>query len=129
MNRRLVSARIGGAFALAALLAASALWPMPAAAQTQDGPVQPSPAEPRKTIPEKVAPPDQAIPEPTPPGVTGSIPDEPIGKTLGRTDGVLTPPGNVDPDIHVPAPAPDAGTTPVIPPPGSPGNPSPVQPK
>lgn len=128
MNRRLVSARIGGTFALAALLAAPVLCSMPAAAQTQDGPVQPSPAEPRKTIPEKVAPPDQAIPDPAP-GVTGSIPDEPIGKTLGRTDGVLKPPGNVDPNIHVPAPAPDAGTMPVIPPPGSPGNPSPVQPK
>lgn len=128
MNRRLVSASIGGTFALAALLAAPVFRPMPAAAQTQDGPVQPSPAEPRKTIPEKIAPPDQAIPEPAP-GASGAVPGEPLGKTLDRTDGVLTPPGNVDPNIHVPAPAPDAGTMPVIPPPGSPGNPSPVQPK
>lgn len=35
--------------------------------------------------------------------------------------GVLRPPGNVDPGIQAPAPVPRPGTTPVIPPPGTPG--------
>jgi hypothetical protein len=37
---------------------------------------------------------------------------------LARTEGVICPP-NVDPEIK--APTPEAGKTPVIPPPGSPG--------
>jgi hypothetical protein len=41
------------------------------------------------------------------------------GEKLGRTEGVLCPPDNVDPEIK--APTPDIGVTPVIPPPGSPG--------
>jgi acetyl esterase/lipase len=52
-----------------------------------------------------------------------------LSDTLGRTDGVLTPPRGIDPGIRAPAPVPDPGTTPVIPPPGSPGNPAPVRPK
>jgi hypothetical protein len=52
-----------------------------------------------------------------------------LSEKLERTDGVIKPRENVDPDITTPAPVPNPGTTPVIPPPGSPGgNPS-VQPK
>jgi hypothetical protein len=43
---------------------------------------------------------------------------------LSRDKGTITPP-NVDPGMSVSPPARGAGTTPVIPPPGSPGgNPS-----
>jgi hypothetical protein len=51
---------------------------------------------------------------------------EPLSDKLARTDGVLCPP-NVDPEIK--APTPNAGKTPVIPPPGSPGGDQSVQPK
>ena len=54
----------------------------------------------------------------SPPATTG----ENLSERLARTDGVICPP-NVDPGIR--APTPEAGRTPVIPPPGSPGgNPS-----
>jgi hypothetical protein len=51
--------------------------------------------------------------------------NEPLSDKLARTDGVLCPP-NVDPEIK--APTPESGKMPVIPPPGSPGNPN-IQPK
>ena len=46
---------------------------------------------------------------------------------LARTDGVICPPRDVDPDIH--SAPPGGGRTPVIPPPGSPGGDPSVQPK
>jgi hypothetical protein len=52
---------------------------------------------------------------------------EPLGDKLARSDGVLCPPPGVDPEMH--APAPDAGKTPVIPPPGSPGGDPTIRPK
>jgi len=53
----------------------------------------------------------------------GSLSDK-----LARSNGVICPPSQVDPDIRKPAPE-SGGAMPVIPPPGSPGgNPS-VQPK
>jgi hypothetical protein len=51
---------------------------------------------------------------------------ENLSDKLARTDGVLCPP-NVDPGIRLPTP--EAGRTPVIPPPGSPGGDPSVQPK
>jgi len=52
--------------------------------------------------------------------------DRTLSDKLNQSNGVICPP-NVDPGIK--APTPNAGKTPVIPPPGSPGgNPS-VQPK
>jgi len=50
-----------------------------------------------------------------------------LADTLAKSDGVLCPPTDVDPEIH--APAPDAGRMPVIPPPGSPGGDPTVRPK
>jgi hypothetical protein len=47
---------------------------------------------------------------------------------LARTDGVICPPPEVDPDIRAPAPQ-QPGTMPVIPPPGSPGGDPSVRPK
>lgn len=60
-------------------------------------------------------------------GTTTGQRTEPIGDKLARSDGVLCPPAGVDPEIR--APTPDAGNTPVIPPPGSPGGDPTIRPK
>ena len=52
---------------------------------------------------------------------------EPLGDRLAKSDGVLCPPSEVDPQIRMPTP--DTGNTPVIPPPGSPGSDPTVRPK
>jgi hypothetical protein len=52
---------------------------------------------------------------------------ENLSEKLARTDGVICPPPDLDPDIR--APAPGGGRTPVIPPPGSPGGDPSVRPK
>jgi hypothetical protein len=62
-----------------------------------------------------------------PQGATTGQRSEPLGDKLARSDGVLCPPVGVDPAIR--APTPDAGNTPVIPPPGSPGGDPTVRPK
>jgi hypothetical protein len=62
--------------------------------------------------------------EPSSTGSTGSLSDK-----LERTDGVIRPPNTSAPDMRVPAPVPDPGTTRVIPPPGSPGGNPNVEPK
>ena len=49
-----------------------------------------------------------------------------LGERLGQSNGVICPP-EVDPGMK--APTPEAGKTPVIPPPGSPGGDPSVQPK
>jgi hypothetical protein len=65
--------------------------------------------------------------EPVPPG--NARPAESLSEQLDRSRGVITPPAGIDPKIEAPAPAPDPGTTRVIPPPGSPGGDPNVQPK
>ena len=64
----------------------------------------------------------------TAPGTTTGQAAEPLGDKLARSDGVLCPPPDVDPEIRAPTP-PSAGNTPVIPPPGSPGGNPNVRPK
>jgi hypothetical protein len=51
----------------------------------------------------------------------------PLSDKLNRSDGVIHPDAAVDPAMQKPAPA--TGAMPVIPPPGSPGGPTDVQPK
>jgi len=63
----------------------------------------------------------------TPDGITTGRAGEPLADKLAKTNGVLCPPSGIDPDMH--APTPDGGTTPVIPPPGSPGGNPNVLPK
>jgi hypothetical protein len=63
----------------------------------------------------------------TPDGQTTGQTSEPLGDKLARSNGVLCPPAGIDPEIR--APTPDAGKTPVIPPPGSPGGDPNVRPK
>ena len=60
------------------------------------------------------------------PKAPASTTGENLSEKLARTDGVICPP-NTDPDIK--APTPEAGRTPVIPPPGSPGGDPTVRPK
>jgi hypothetical protein len=62
-----------------------------------------------------------------PQGTTTGQRAEALGDKLAKSDGVLCPPAGVDPQMH--APTPDAGNTPVIPPPGSPGGDPTVRPK
>ncbi len=67
----------------------------------------------------------------TTPGQQSQIaPAEPLGDSLNRNNGVITPPANVDRSMAV-QPPPKSGeqTTPVIPPPGSPGGDQTVKPK
>jgi hypothetical protein len=62
-----------------------------------------------------------------PQGTTTGQRAEPLGDKLAKSDGVLCPPAGVDPGMH--APTPDAGNTPVIRPPGSPGGDPTIRPK
>ncbi len=62
-----------------------------------------------------------------PEGTTTGQAGEALSHQLAKSDGVLCPPEDVDPQMR--APAPDAGNTPVIPPPGSPGGDPNVRPK
>ena len=71
--------------------------------------------------------PAQIVPEDTAPGRSGSS-QEPLGKRLDETNGVLHPPQGVDPGLTIPPPR-THGTMPVIPPPGTPGGQPGVQPK
>jgi hypothetical protein len=80
-----------------------------AAAQSPPSPSEKPPSE----IPEKVAPP---------------LEDGTNQKKLGRDNGVLRPPDNVDPGMTAKPPD-TGGRMPVIPPPGSPGGDESIRPK
>ena len=54
--------------------------------------------------------------------------DQSLSERLGRSGGVIQPPAQVDPEIHVQPPATD-NKMPVIPPPGTPGGDQSVKPK
>jgi len=58
---------------------------------------------------------------------TGAAPRDTLSDKLARTDGVICPPSDIDPDVQRPAPG--GGAMPVIPPPGSPGGDPSVKPK
>ncbi len=86
----------------APLLAALLLLPL--AAMAQGPPRTERPAQPQ--------------PRADGPGAHDGI-ERPVQPRIPR--GVLRPPGQVDPGILAPVPVPRPGTTPVIPPPGTPG--------
>jgi hypothetical protein len=98
--------------ALAALVASVEA----AAAQTR----APSPETPQS---ERTGPQD--------PRSTGSVgrSTEPLSDKLERSGGVIRPPEDIAPEMAVRAPVPDPGTTPVIPPPGTPGGDPTIEPK
>jgi hypothetical protein len=54
--------------------------------------------------------------------------DQNLSQRLNRSGGVIHPPGNVDPEIHVAPPA-TGDNMPVVPAPGSPGGDPSVKPK
>ncbi|MGQ0684042.1 hypothetical protein [Bradyrhizobium sp.] len=85
-------------------------------------------APPAPDRPANCAPMDKdAHPGVAPEGQTTGQAREPLSDKLARSDGVLCPPAGIDPEMR--APTPDAGKTPVIPPPGSPGGDPSVRPK
>ena len=81
--------------------------------------------------------------EPPGPPPAGQVPADRLGADIPSADGgserrpgpvapgggVIRPPAGVDPGIRAPAPNPNPGTTPVIPPPGTPGGDPRVQPR
>jgi hypothetical protein len=89
----------------------------------------------------RIAPAQERAPAPAPtlqkpeadaPKQTPSLPatGESLSEKLDRGDGVIRPPGGVDPGIHAAPKDPGAGSAmPVIPPPGSPGGDPSVRPK
>lgn len=96
-------------------LVAAMILAAPVLAQNDGSGRAPTPGDPRQTIPEKIVPPEKGTPD----GGRGSTPGN--GKSLSdklrRSDGVIAPPENIDPDAEKSPPVPDPGTTPVIPPP------------
>jgi hypothetical protein len=104
---------LAGTFALAASMS-SAQIPRPAA-PTTSVPCSPSPL-PR--LPDAAA--GSAAQD-------SAQSKENLSDRLARADGVICPPADVDPEMK--APTPDAGKTPVIPPPGSPGGDPNIRPK
>ena len=89
-----------------------------AAAQTPAPPRDPNMPDPKNVPAEKIAPPLST-------NATGQT----LSEKLEKSEGVITPPPTGDSDIRVPAPVPNPGTTPVIPPPGEPGGKPNVHPK
>ena len=65
---------------------------------------------------------------PEDPATSGSS-TEPLSEKLDRSGGVIHPPSDVDPGIRQAPPAIGSQSTPVIPPPGSPGGKRGVNPK
>jgi len=107
-----------------------ALMAAPGGASAQAPPTPATP--PAQTAPPSVAHVGDCAPMPprgsnTLEGTTTGQRTEPLGDKLAKSDGVLCPPAGIDPEIR--APTPDAGNTPVIPPPGSPGGDPSVRPK
>jgi hypothetical protein len=116
-----------------ALFLSGALLAAPGAAIAQAPPApatppaqtaHPVPARANDCAPMQPLPPRGTV---SPEGTTTGQRAEPLGDKLAKSDGVLCPPAGVDPEIH--APTPDAGNTPVIPPPGSPGGDPNIRPK
>jgi hypothetical protein len=91
----------------------------PARAQLSDTPAQATPDQPKSTM----------LPDKPGPGVTPSEPPQSLSKQLDQSQGVITPPNEIDPGMTKPAPDVGPRSTPVIPPPGTQGNNPNVQPK
>ena len=106
--------------AIAALIAGAAPGPSAARPATA-APVSSSNANPTADKPSQ-----GKIPED--PATSGSS-TEPLSEKLDRSGGVIHPPSGVDPGIRQTPPAIGSQSTPVIPPPGSPGGRGGVNPK
>ena len=116
--------------ALVPVLAGALLLSLGASSQAQSPPTPNTvpPATGNTVRDPKACAPSQQVNPSQPGSTTGQAqPSQNLSDKLAQTDGVLCPPAGMDPDIH--APAPDVGTMPVIPPPGSPGGDPNVRPK
>jgi hypothetical protein len=100
-----------------------------AIAQAPPTPVTPPAQTATPSPPANNCAPTQSTPQGNiePKGTTTGQRAEPLAEKLAKSDGVLCPPAGVDPAMH--APTPDAGNTPVIRPPGSPGGDPTIRPK
>ncbi len=107
---------------LAAGLSTAALAQNPGVLN-QQAPNMPAPSQ----MPAEKIEPDSNLSGTNGPSGTGST--NTLSEKLQRTDGVIRPPETATPDITVPAPVPDPGTTPVIRPPGSVGGSQQLDPK
>lgn len=122
--KRLSHRTMGVVFGAAAIL----LQAMPVAAQSTSG------EHGRPTLPQR--PDDSLVPAEKMPGhmpkESGSS-NQPgnLSRDLDQSGGILSPPpaGKTDPDMQVVPPDPGSGSTPVIPPPGTPGGKPGIQPK
>lgn len=129
-----LSARAGGCpfmkFAAPILLFTMLAAPALAQAPKQPEAVNPAPAapaDPRACAPGERATVGTGAAPQTPQTPIGVAPRDNLSDKLARTDGVICPPENVDPEIR--APAPGGGALQVIPPPGSPGGAPDARPK
>jgi hypothetical protein len=68
-------------------------------------------------------------PNDRPPAVQPPQQAENPAKKLERSDGVIRPPGNVDPGMKQTPPATGSNNMPILPPPGTPQNKPDIQPK
>jgi hypothetical protein len=104
---------------------AQAPSPSPSPLQTQ------TPSAPPQTLDPKPCS-DPAIEtrrnsNPSAQGTEGNAAGRTLSEKLDSSNGVICPPPDVDPSIK--APTPNVGTTPIIPPPGSPGGDPTIRPK
>lgn len=106
-------------------LAAGVFLIAPAAAQ-MSSPKAP-PEVPADKAPQKAPSAEHRDPKACAPRAETTGQDKALSDKLAQTDGVICPPGGIDPDIKMPAP--ETGKTPVIPPPGSPGGDPTIRPK
>lgn len=107
---------------LAAGLSTAALAQNPGVLN-QQAPNMPAPSQ----MPAEKIEPDSNLSGTNGPSETGST--KTLSEKLEQTDGVIRPPETATPDITVPAPVPNPGTTPVIRPPGSAGGMQQIDPK
>jgi hypothetical protein len=97
-----------------------------ATASAQAPPMNPQPVPTQGTVRcAPVQPPAQGTG--APPQQTTGQSREPLSDRLAQADGVICPPTEVDRQMQKPPP--EAGKTPVIPPPGAPGGDPTVRPK
>jgi hypothetical protein len=97
---------------LAAGLSTAALAQNPGVLN-QQAPNMPAPSQ----MPAEKIEPDSNLSGGNGPAATGST--NTLSEKLEQTDGVIRPPETATPDITVPAPVPNPGTTPVIRPPAN----------
>jgi hypothetical protein len=112
---------------LTTALASVAFAPLALAQRPAEPPVAAEPAPP-VLDPKACANGERARPSDTQETQGSAVPKDSLSEKLARTDGVICPPADINPDIRVPAPS-GGANTPVIPPPGSPGGDPSIQPK